>query len=293
VPEVINNHRGLFEGFTLQSRVITLELLQAISQILGLGGDKSIESLHRLGKSSSRCLNLIRYVKSADHKHEGQSEHTDNGTPTFRLSEQPGPEVISKDTRAWHSILPKANHAIVNVADTLHFLSGFQFRSAVHRAIPRWAPGQTIRFVMGYFLRAKDSGLLLHAPGGTMTVKNWQDRKYVNYKAPDTTQDQNDILLGGMFTTKQGAIGILIETPELSVQKLDIYILLKTRIVTTPVIVMKGAVKLVWHGCGALALDSNFHNSGLHRHFLYLDMDFSREMGGRMERCHIAVDLLR
>jgi isopenicillin N synthase-like dioxygenase len=218
VPEVINNHRELFERFTLQSRAITLELLRAISQILGLGGDKSIESLHRLGKPSSSCLNLIRYVKSADDKHEGQNQHTDNGTLTFLLSEQPGLEVISKDTGAWEPVLPKANHAIVNVADTLRFLSGLHFRSAVHRAIPRWAPGQTTRFVVGYFLRAEDSALLLHAPGGPMTAKEWHDRKYVNYKAPHTTQDQNDILLGGMFTTKQGAIGTLMEIPELSMQ---------------------------------------------------------------------------
>jgi isopenicillin N synthase-like dioxygenase len=218
VPEVINEHRKLFEGFTSQSRTIVIQLLHTISQILGLDQNTSLESKHRLGEPSSSCLNLIRYVKSSDAKHEGQNQHTDNGTLTFLLSEQPGLEVISRVTGAWEPVIPKPNHAIVNVADTLRFLSGLRFRSAVHRAIPVWSPGQTTRFVVGYFLRAEDSAVLAHAPGGPMTAKEWHDQKYVNYKAPHVAQKQNDILLGGMFTEKGGAIGTLMEVPELEMR---------------------------------------------------------------------------
>ncbi|USP74843.1 hypothetical protein yc1106_02117 [Curvularia clavata] len=100
VPEVINKHRKLFEGFTSQSRTIVVQLLHAISQILELDQETSLKTEHRLGEPGSSCLNLIRYVKSSDAKYEGQNQHTDNGTLTFLLSEQPGLEVISKDTGA-------------------------------------------------------------------------------------------------------------------------------------------------------------------------------------------------
>lgn len=193
MPEVINDHRELFERFISQSRTITLELLKAISCILGLAGTETVESRHRLGEPSSSCLNLIRYVKSFDDKHEGQNQHTDNGTLTFLLSEQPGLEVISRETGLWEPVLPKAQHAIVNVADTLRFLSSLRFRSAVHRAIPAWVPGQTKRCVVGYFLRAEDCTLLKHAPGGPMPAQEWHDRKYDNYRAPHHTQMENGI----------------------------------------------------------------------------------------------------
>jgi isopenicillin N synthase-like dioxygenase len=187
-----------FTRFNDTCRSITIELLKHLSDILGLPEGKRLEDGHREGHASNSCLNLIRYVRGTDSQYFGLNKHTDNGTLTLLLTDQWGLQVLSKDNEKWEFVEPKPGHAVINVADTLRFLSGLQFRSAVHRAEPVWEEGQTHRFSFGYFLRAEDELVFPTLNGEVMTAKEWHDRKYTNYQAPHSVQNKNHILLGGM-----------------------------------------------------------------------------------------------
>ena len=188
----------LFKRFNDSCREVTLQLLTQLSDILGLTTGNMLEEGHRTGYPSSSCLNLIRYERDDSQEYHGQNKHTDNGTLTFLLTEQWGLQILSKETQNWEFVEPKPGHAIINVADTLRFLSGLAFKSSVHRAIPIFEGDQKYRFSIGYFLRAEDEHKLKAVGGEVMTAKQWHDKKYINYKASHDLQKTNPILLGGM-----------------------------------------------------------------------------------------------
>lgn len=191
---------GLFRRYNDAARSVTKQVLSCFSDALSLPAASRLETFHRDGAVSSSCLNLIRYQRSPDEQFFGQNKHTDNGTLTLLLTSELGLQILDKDSHTWENVAPKENPAVVNVADTLRFLSGKRFRSSVHRAVPIWAEGQTYRNSIGYFLRAEDDAVLQGAGecGESMTAKQWHDRKYVNYKASHDVQKTNSILLGGM-----------------------------------------------------------------------------------------------
>ena len=169
-----------------------------MSDGLDLKGETRFEKSHRNGVSATSCLNLIRYQRPENSEYFGQNKHTDNGSLTLLLTEQLGLQVLSRESQQWENVLPPPGHAVVNVADTLRFLSGKTFRSAVHRVIPHFAPDQTHRFSVGYFLRAEDEALVKDNDGNVITARQWHDRKYVNYVQTHDVQKTNSILLGGM-----------------------------------------------------------------------------------------------
>jgi isopenicillin N synthase-like dioxygenase len=198
LPPVISRHMELFKRFNNSCREVTIQLLKVMCDILKFENGSRIENSHRNGYASSSCLNLIRYERDDSQVYHGQNKHTDNGTLTLLLTEQWGLQILSKETQDWEFVEPKPGHAVINVADTLRFLSGMTFRSSVHRAVPIFEGEQRHRFAIGHFLRAEDDQILTAVGGETVTAKQWHDRKYVNYKATHDVQKKNPILLGGM-----------------------------------------------------------------------------------------------
>ncbi|MCJ1391740.1 hypothetical protein MMC18_004605 [Xylographa bjoerkii] len=199
LPDVVSENLELFKRFNAACHSITIELLICLSDALGLQGEERYENSHRKGLPANRCLNFFRYPKkSMDEGKFGQNKHTDNGTLTLLLTEQLGLQVFSVKTQAWENVAPIPGHAVINVADTLRFLSGRRLRSAVHRVIPVFEPSQQNRFSIGYFLRAEDDKVLESSDGALMTAREWHDQKYVNYKASHDVQRTNSVLLGGM-----------------------------------------------------------------------------------------------
>ena len=195
-PDFVDKNIDLFERFNTTCHSITIELLTCLSDLLGLTDNSRFETHHRSAQASNCTLNLFRYPQqSAGDAHFGQNKHTDNGTFTLLLTEQPGLEVFSLN-QTWDLVLPKPNHAVVNVGDTLRFLSGHKLRSAIHRVVPR--PEHGHRYTVGYFLRAEDDTVIEDGDGVVSTAREYHDRKCVNYQKSHAVQRTNNLLLGGM-----------------------------------------------------------------------------------------------
>lgn len=199
LPDLFTQNRAIFDRFISGSRSITTEILASLSDVMGLDTEARFENSHRVDVPANCSLTLFCYPKSSkEDSRFGQNKHTDNGTLTLLFADQPGLEMFSPRSETWGRVLPKPNHAIINVGDTLRFLSGQKLRSAVHRVIPEFAPQQRQRLAIGYFLRAEDDKVFRDSEGRWLTAREWHDHKYANYKASHRVQRTNSILTGGM-----------------------------------------------------------------------------------------------
>lgn len=88
---------------------------------------------HSLKESSTSTLALFRYLRGLDNEAQGHNKHTDLSTLTFLLTKQHGLQVLLPGQEGWFSIEPRLGCAIINVSDSLRFLSGRKFLLAVHR----------------------------------------------------------------------------------------------------------------------------------------------------------------
>ena len=142
---------------------------------------------------------LFRYPKSEnDTAGVGHNKHTDIGTLTLLFSEQFGLQVLSPETDEWQFIQPKSEHAVINVGDSLRFLSGKRFNSCVHRVIPTAETQQEHRYSIAYFLRAEDDVTYVDSHGEQISAKDWHDGKYEVFRQKHDQQQQDSILTGGM-----------------------------------------------------------------------------------------------
>ena len=126
--------------------------------------------------------------------------HTDVGTLTLLFAPQWGLQILSPSSSAtgvWEFVEPRPGHAIINVGDTLRFLSGRRFRSALHRALPL---SEGSRYAASYFLRANDGVEFRDSEGGKVNAKDWFERKFALYERPHAVQRSGNasILTGGM-----------------------------------------------------------------------------------------------
>lgn len=132
--------------------------------------------------SSSSYLRYMRYHARTPAQNEALGHvwlrgHSDFGSLTL-LFRQPVVALQVRDPRcraraggrrqgsdeggAWRFVRPRPDAVVVNVGDTLEFLSGGFFRSGIHRVVAPPAPGQAGRDRVGvlYFLRAGDDVVL-------------------------------------------------------------------------------------------------------------------------------------
>lgn len=127
----------------------------------------------------------------------GHLQHTDIGSLTLLFVKQWGLQVFSPRKQAWEYVEPKPGHAIVNVADSLRFLSGHKLRSALHRVIP-YQGMQEERFSIAYFLGPEDGTVLEANDGERVTAGDWHDRKYNVFRESHAKQKMSSTLTGGM-----------------------------------------------------------------------------------------------
>ena len=198
LPDVYLENRALLDRFMEKCRKITMLLLNSLSDSLELQGASRFEQSHRSYMPANSSLNLFSYPKSVGTGQFGQNKHTDNGSLTVLLADQPGLQILSPKSGAWGRVLPQCGHAVINVGDTLRFLSGRRFQSSIHRAEPIFEPSQDRRLVVGYFLRAEDETVIEDNEGNKLTARQWHDRKYDNYQAAHSIQRANTVLTGGM-----------------------------------------------------------------------------------------------
>lgn len=135
--------------------------------------------------------------------HVGQNMHTDIGSLTLLFAQQWGLQVLCpSDTPCpetgekfqWRFVEPRAGHAIINIGDTLRFLSGYKLRSALHRALPLDTGD---RYSVAYFLRPSDDAEFVDTEGETVSAFDWYAKKNETYEKPHELQPES-ILVGGM-----------------------------------------------------------------------------------------------
>ncbi|OAQ66231.1 2og-fe oxygenase family protein [Pochonia chlamydosporia 170] len=199
LPSVVQDHLPLFDQFTASCHFILKLLLDCLSDGLNLKGNARLDSYHRDDARSKSTLYFLHYPPGIQNLNEvGQNMHTDIGTLTLLFAPQWGLQVVSPVTGGWEYVKPCPGHAIVNVADTLRFLSNKRFRSALHRVLPLGGIQQEDRYSISYFLRAADSTEFKDSNDEASNAKNWYLTKYETYELPHEIQGKQTVLSGGM-----------------------------------------------------------------------------------------------
>ncbi|KAK7422153.1 hypothetical protein QQZ08_009621 [Neonectria magnoliae] len=199
LPQVVQENQLLFDQFTAACHFISKLLLDCISDGLGLKGDARLESHHRDDCRSKSTLYFLHYPPQAqDPSQVGQNMHTDIGTLTILHAPQWGLQVFSPADGTWEYVEPRPGHALVNVGDTLRFLSNKRFKSALHRVLPLGGIQNEDRYSISYFLRASDSTEFKDSDEDDSSARKWYKKKYEMYELPHAIQKQQTTLSGGM-----------------------------------------------------------------------------------------------
>lgn len=178
-------------------------ILSRLSSQLGLPDASRFEAAHADPGPSLSTVGLLRYPKHekgmAAPTNVGHNQHTDVGSLTFLLAAQWGLQYLSLTSRRWEFIEPRAGHAIINVGDSLRFLSGGELASVVHRVVPLRQTQDEDRYSIAYFLRMNDGGSFSDTKGNKWTATEWHDFKFGVFKNPSVLDANGQFLTGMMI----------------------------------------------------------------------------------------------
>ncbi|KAI0509408.1 hypothetical protein F5B22DRAFT_649036 [Xylaria bambusicola] len=197
----VEKHYETFSTFQRQCDYVSRMILDRVSNALGLGAENSLNRTHRGDCPSKSAVAYLHYIPlDPTGENVGHNMHTDYGTLTLVFASQWGLQVLyptgpCSEDREWQWVEPRANCAIVNVADVLHFLTGRRLISAVHRVLPL---ADEHRYSVTYFLRPSDDTLMKDTEGKDVNVMDWYTKKNNNYEAPAHMQDKS-FLVGGLY----------------------------------------------------------------------------------------------
>ncbi|KAK4502078.1 hypothetical protein PRZ48_007889 [Zasmidium cellare] len=196
VPIVADNQQ-LFKRFSLTADDALQTILRQLDIALSRSPAQSFQSWHSRDAACLSTLSMFRYPKQdSNDAGVGHGKHTDLGTLTFLLTTTPGLQVLTN--MGWQYVAPKKNCAIINVGDTLRFLSGYKLRSAVHRVMPVDKYQREDRYSIAYFLRAADNTKLTDNSGRSVSAKAWHNEKFDVFRESHEEQAKRGILTGGM-----------------------------------------------------------------------------------------------
>ena len=199
LPLSVQQNVELFDRFISLSHYLLKTILSCLSDALNLDGTHRFEHNHRDGQPTNTTLVLLHYPKNSDARHIGHNKHTDIGSLTLLLSNQWGLQVMTPEKREWTFIQPRANHAIINIGDSLRFLSGKRLYSCLHRVIPvNGACQEEDRYSIAYFLRPESDVSFEDVDGQKVSAVKWHDEKYVMFAEPHEKQKTSRMLTGGM-----------------------------------------------------------------------------------------------
>ncbi|KLP21074.1 naringenin,2-oxoglutarate 3-dioxygenase [Fusarium fujikuroi] len=191
LPHLLQDEATLLVSVMDKLHEIGLGLLDALDQISHDARRNTSSPLapkHLPTDPSTSCMTVQRYPSlSTDGPNAGLSAHTDVGSLTILFCGDRGLQTFNQDTHEWRSVEPRDGCAVVNVGDSLRFLSGRKFRSVVHRVAPY--PGETIenRFSCAYFMRPRMDVEFEDEKGGRWKSIAWHMRKYKSYREVGNT----------------------------------------------------------------------------------------------------------
>jgi hypothetical protein len=97
----------------------------------------------------------------------------------------------------------RPRHAIVNVGDSLRYLSKGAYRSSLHRVVPYKDAKMADRYSCAYFMRPELDAMFEDDEGHSWSSIAWHDRKYSAFRATLEKQKESSVLTG-----KDGYIGL-------------------------------------------------------------------------------------
>ncbi|KAE8385472.1 Clavaminate synthase-like protein [Aspergillus alliaceus] len=199
LPGTVRMNIDLFDSFISGSHAVVRKILESLSTGMGLTGDLRFENQHRANVPARTTMVLFRYPRQL---HEGggigHNMHTDIGSLTLLFCEDYGLQILHPETNQWGFVVPKLGHAVINVGDSLRFLSGHKLASCVHRVLPITEWQEHHRYSIAYFLRPEDNVIYVDSKGRQLSARRWHDEKYDVFREPHETQEEDVILTGGM-----------------------------------------------------------------------------------------------
>ena len=196
LPTVVKGKEDLFDSFIHLCHLVNKTMLITLSDVLHLQGTDRFEMHHREDKPSNTTLVLLHYPQQDIQEGMGHNKHTDIGSLTLLFTEQWGLQLQQPGSAHWEFVAPRDGHAIVNVGDSLRFLSGKKFNSCLHRVIP--VANDEDRYSIAYFLRPENDIHFEDVDGNKVKAAQWHDDKYVMFGESHENQAKSAMLTGGM-----------------------------------------------------------------------------------------------
>ena len=202
VPQAIEENLPLVESFMRDVHRYTDCILSCLSKALDLPMD--LKDCNRIDKPSSANMAMLNYLPwgSSDEK-IGNMAHTDMGTLTVAFSKMSGLQAMLPGNDDWSFISPRVGHAIVNVGDSLRFLSNGALASSLHRVVPPPDSKGHDKFSVIYFLRPEFDAKFTTHDGRQITSVEWHNQKYALFREASLDAKQH----GAMLTGRQGYLG--------------------------------------------------------------------------------------
>ena len=202
VPSAIDENLRLFETFMSEVHDYTDCILSTLSKALSLPND--LKDCHRKDKPSSTSMSMLKYLAwGSSHEQIGIMGHTDMGTLAVVFSNSDGLQAMLPGDDEWSFIPPRAGHAVVNVGDSLRFLSNSALASSLHRVVPPPDSTGLDKFSVIYFLRPEFDVKLTTHDGQQMSSVEWHDQKYSLHRESSLNATQH----GAMMTGRREYLG--------------------------------------------------------------------------------------
>ncbi|KAL8709374.1 MAG: hypothetical protein Q9220_005868 [cf. Caloplaca sp. 1 TL-2023] len=202
VPQAIKENLPLVESFMRDAHRYTDCILSILSKALNLPTD--LKDCNRIDKPSSANMAMLNYLPWGSSAEKiGNMAHTDMGTLTVVFSKVYGLQAMLPGNEDWSFIPPREGHAVVNVGDSLRFLSKGALASSLHRVVPPSNSDGQDKFSVIYFLRPEFDAKFTTHDGRQITSVEWHNQKYSLFREASLDAKQH----GAMLTGRQGYLG--------------------------------------------------------------------------------------
>ena len=198
LPTVAEEHFELFQRYQFTCHRICKMILSCLSDFCNIAEEDRFETFHSDNEGSRSALSFQHHPPSPENGGVGHNAHTDVGTLTLLITKQWGLQVLSPLTNEWEYVQPRPGYAVVNVGDTLRFLSSLRFRSGLHRVLPIGGKSTVDRYSTIYFLRAADTATFEASDGKKLNAEEWFQRKFSAFTRPLEEMRKDGLAFGGM-----------------------------------------------------------------------------------------------
>ncbi|CAG8973702.1 hypothetical protein HYALB_00006973 [Hymenoscyphus albidus] len=205
-PTGMKKHEQQFASFIKSSHSVPNLIAKNLFDYLQLEGNNRFENFHKPNEQSTSSAVLQHYPLTdlPPQTSAGHFTHTDTGSITVLFNTEWRLQVFSPETEDWEYVPQRKDCAIINVGDTLKFISNFKLKSSLHRVIPWHGPNvSNSRYATIFFLRASNDVKFRDSEGVEWTGSGWLERKFENYRIPHEEQKKTAISTG-----KKGFVGL-------------------------------------------------------------------------------------